>query len=65
MEKRDKKDARPLSEEYEDEFYPIISNVVSAGECTGMMHAAPQNEEELESYRELYNMQIPPEKKQD
>jgi len=49
-------------EEPDYESYPNISNVVSANECTGMMAVPPQNEEELESYKELSGMQIPKKK---
>ena len=42
--------------------YSGISNTVSANECTGMMYAPPQNEEEYESYKETFSMQIPKKK---
>ena len=29
----------------------------SAGECTGMMHVPPKNDEEISSYEELFTMQ--------
>ena len=45
----------------EPDFYPDISNTASAAECTGMMHAPPQNEDELEALQELSNMAIPKE----
>lgn len=39
--------------------YPDISNVASANECTGLMPRTPQNQEELENFRELSSMAIP------
>ena len=49
-------DKKPHEKPETDDFYPNISNTVSANEFTGMMYAPPQNEEELESYEELFNM---------
>ena len=57
MENRTNKKTK--EKERKEPFYPDISNTVSAGECTGLMHAPPQNEEELEAYQELSGMQIP------
>ncbi|MCL2087133.1 MAG: hypothetical protein FWH05_06010 [Oscillospiraceae bacterium] len=37
-------------------------SVASASECTGMMHRPPDNDDEFESYRQLYNTH--PSKKQ-
>lgn len=45
-----------------EEPFPDISNVASANECTGLMHRAPQNREELENYQELSSMAIPRQK---
>lgn len=42
-----------------DISYPNISSTVSSGECTGVMPRPPQNEEELESYQDLSDMQFP------
>ena len=49
-------------EKREFEYYPDISNIASAGECTGLMHTPPQNQEEVESYQDLSGMQIPKKK---
>jgi len=60
-----KPDKKPINkiddtaEEPEYDLYPNISNTVSSGECTGMMYAPPQNEEELESYKDMFSMEIP------
>lgn len=35
----------------------------SSMECTGMMPTPPKSEEEYESYRDLYPMEVPEEKK--
>lgn len=43
--------------DYDD--YPGISNTASSTECTGMMYAPPQNEEEFESYQDMFDMEIP------
>ncbi|PWM46694.1 MAG: hypothetical protein DBX47_01940 [Clostridiales bacterium] len=42
--------------------YSDISDTVSNCECAGMMYIPPQNEEENESYKDLFNMQIPKKK---
>lgn len=34
------------------------TNAISATECTGLMPTPPQSEEELESYKSLYSMEI-------
>lgn len=39
--------------------YPNLSNVASANECTGLMYAPPQNQEEMEAYQRLSSMEIP------
>lgn len=41
------------------EEFPDISSVASAQECTGLMHRAPQNSAEWESYQQLSPMAIP------
>lgn len=41
------------------EIFPDISNTVSANECTGLMPTPPQDTNELESYKELFSMEIP------
>jgi len=46
----------------EYDSYPSISNTASASEMTGLMYAPPQNEEELESYKDLFSMPIPKKK---
>jgi len=57
----DKKPADKIESPEYDEYdsFPNISNTVSSGECTGMMYAPPQNEEELESYKDMFSMEIP------
>jgi len=47
------------SDESENIFYPGIENAASAAECTGMMHAPPQNEDEQDAYAELFSMETP------
>ena len=39
--------------------YPDISNVASSSECTGLMPNIPQNDDEYDSYQEMYDMEIP------
>ena len=39
--------------------YPDISNVVSAGECTGSVPTPPQNDAESRSYSQLIGKEIP------
>ena len=41
------------------EFYPNISNTASMSECTGLMPTVPEDCDELSSYEELYDMEIP------
>lgn len=41
---------------------PVIA---SGMECTGMMPTPPQNESEYDSYRDLYTLEFPDEKKED
>lgn len=43
----------------EEKDFPDISNVASATECTGLMYRVPIDNEELESYQQLSNMEIP------
>ena len=38
---------------------PEISNVASAGECTGLIPALPQDEAERLNYEGLYSLEIP------
>lgn len=44
-------------------YYPDISNVVSSGECTGLVPTPPQTDAEAESYGELSGKEIPRKKK--
>ena len=53
---------RDREAEQEKGLYPDSFGTASACECTGLMHAPPRSEEELESYQELFQMQIPKEK---
>ena len=47
--------------DWEDGGYPHISNVVSAQECTGMMPVLPLDEDQEDSYRDLYSSELPKE----
>lgn len=58
-EKKTASKAKTLAEKPAYESFPDISNVASAGECTGLMFAPPQSQEEYESYQELSGMEIP------
>ena len=42
------------------DYIPNISNVVSSGECTGVVPTQPQNQDELESYLSLSSTSLPP-----
>ena len=42
------------------ESYDYLGNSASATDCTGLMHRAPQNKAEEESYEEVYHY-LPPE----
>ncbi len=48
----------------EDEEYPFevdeLSAVASSTECTGLVQAVPEDEDEAESYRQLINVPIKP-----
>ncbi|MCL2772705.1 MAG: hypothetical protein FWD71_05075 [Oscillospiraceae bacterium] len=60
--KSDKKPVNKINdtdEESEYDSFPNISNTVSSSECTGMMYTPPQNDEELESYKDMFSMEIP------
>jgi hypothetical protein len=46
-------------EEIEEQFYPNISSTVSSTELTGLMYKPPENEEELESYKDLFSTPLP------
>lgn len=51
---------RPVADNpLNDDLYPDIPNTASATECTGMMYAPPQSEDELDSYHDLFTMQYP------
>ena len=54
MEKKDNK--RKINKA--DTDFPASA---SAYECTGMMYKPPESEAELDSYMELYSMEIPKE----
>ena len=49
---------RPLKikkeDSYADDVLNKIDSVASATECTGLMPTPPENEEEAESYNEIY-----------
>ncbi len=46
--------------DWEDEFfYPGISSVASAQECTGMMPIPPEDEEQEDAYRSLFSNELP------
>lgn len=60
-----KRDVDKTTLDWEEDYYPGISNIVSASECTGMMYAPPQNEDEQESYSDMFSMQIPKEDKKE
>ena len=53
------KKSKQRNEEHGHETYPNISSTASTCECTGLMYSPPHSDEELESYQELSNMQIP------
>ena len=38
--------------------YYDITSTVSSSECTGMIPTPPQNEDELESYQDMFGMEI-------
>lgn len=42
------------SKDYAEDVLGKIDSVASATECTGLMPAPPENEEEAESYNEIY-----------
>ena len=37
--------------------YDYLSNAASAMDCTGLIPSLPQNDEELESYNDIYQFQ--------
>ena len=39
--------------------YPDISRAASCTDCTGLMYRPPVDEDEYESYQEVYGMEIP------
>lgn len=39
--------------------YDYLANAASAMDCTGLIPSAPQSEEELESYQDIYQFEIP------
>lgn len=49
---------RPVKEKdgtsYADDVLNKIDSVASATECTGLMYRPPENEEEAESYNDIY-----------
>ncbi len=49
---------RPLKNKvensYADDVLNKIDSVASANECTGLMYRPPENEEEAESYNDIY-----------
>lgn len=43
--------------------YDYLANSASANDCTGLIPSAPQSEEELQSYKDLYDYSPPEIKK--
>lgn len=39
--------------------YDYLANSASANDCTGLIPSAPQSEEELQSYKDLYDYSPP------
>lgn len=44
---------------YDDDKFYDMGSVASASDCTGLIPSPPVNEEEAESYAELYNIPQP------
>lgn len=62
VEKKTKICDKHKDKDAEYDSYPDISDIASATDCTGLMYAPPQNEEEFESYQELSGIELPKKK---
>lgn len=51
---------KPLKKKLPIDYMPRISNVASEMECTGLVPVQPENEDELDSYLELFSNALPP-----
>ena len=51
-EKPEKKEEK----EFDYDFADVVNNVASATECTGLMYLPPQDEDEVESYADIYSV---------
>lgn len=54
----DKKRPAPYDEQDDRELFDDIYTVASATECTGLIPAAPINENAVDSYSEIYDVPL-------
>ncbi|WP_099466553.1 hypothetical protein [Konateibacter massiliensis] len=55
MENRNSKPKDSIDKYLSDEYI----NAVSTTDCTGLIPSNPASEEEVESYKEIYNFEVP------
>ena len=52
-------DEEEILKTYQTEDYDYLANSATGMDCTGLMHRTPSNENEMESYQEVYQY-LPP-----
>ena len=55
----DRQDEEEILKTYQTEDYDYLANSATGMDCTGLMHRTPSNENEMESYQEVYQY-LPP-----
>lgn len=54
-----RQDEEEILKTYQTEDYDYLANSATGMDCTGLMHRTPFNENEMESYQEVYQY-LPP-----
>lgn len=60
----DRRDEEKMVKSYHTEDYDYLANSATGMDCTGLMHRAPTDEAEMESYQQVYQY-LPPNVKLD
>ena len=54
-----RQDEEEILKTYQTEDYDYLANSATGMDCTGLMYRTPSNENEMESYQEVY-LYLPP-----
>ncbi len=50
---------KPIGIKDETEYFDKDFKACSATDCTGLIYAAPEDDSEIESYKDVYNYGVP------